>query len=344
MTDESEAEMYQLLACGSNGNYQLGINNDEDQNSLKVTLFDIDGTMSSEVPGKPMKIAGGGNHTMVILDNGEVFSCGSNEFGQCGLPRGESLGVFHKVPGNDWLDISCGWEFSILVKRSGEVYVCGRGLKGELGLGKETLESELTYSTTVDGFKEIKSCMQHTIIQTTNGLVGWGNSRKGQLGETEDKIMWTPKTLRFGVVCKDFSLGREFTAIQTDTNRVKIFGKSSIKNIPESTVARVAAMWSSVHILLETNVLQSFGNNSHDQLFPNNSSVAVEEYAIGSEHGLVTSDNIVYAWGWSEHGNCGTSNASDKVTFDYLNKLYTGSAKVVLIGAGCATSWVVVEK
>ncbi|KAF6072849.1 Regulator of chromosome condensation (RCC1) repeat family protein [Candida albicans] len=294
--------MYQLLACGSNGNYQLGINNDEDQNSLKVTLFDIDGTMSSEVPGKPMKIAGGGNHTMVILDNGEVFSCGSNEFGQCGLPRGESLGVFHKVPGNDWLDISCGWEFSILVKRSGEVYVCGRGLKG------------------------------------------WGNSRKGQLGETEDKIMWTPKTLRFGVVCKDFSLGREFTAIQTDTNRVKIFGKSSIKNIPESTVARVAAMWSSVHILSETNVLQSFGNNSHDQLFPNNSSVAVEEYAIGSEHGLVTSDNIVYAWGWSEHGNCGTSNASDKVTFDYLNKLYTGSAKVVLIGAGCATSWVVVEK
>ena len=151
--------MYQLLACGSNGNYQLGINNDEDQNSLKVTLFDIDGTMSSEVPGKPMKIAGGGNHTMVFLD------------------------------------ISCGWEFSILVKRSGEVYVCGRGLKGELGLGKETPESELIYSTTVDGFKEIKSCMQHTIIQTTNGLVGWGNSRKGQLGETEDKIMWKPYDL-----------------------------------------------------------------------------------------------------------------------------------------------------
>ena len=55
----------------------IRINNDEDQNSLKVALFDIDGTMSSEVPGKPMKIAGGGNHTMVILDNGKVFSCGA---------------------------------------------------------------------------------------------------------------------------------------------------------------------------------------------------------------------------------------------------------------------------
>ena len=171
-----------------------------------------------------------------------------------------------------------------------------------------------------------------------------GQQQKGTVGRNRRQDNVDTKTLRFGVVCKDFSLGREFTAIQTDTNRVKIFGKSSIKNIPESTVARVAAMWSSVHILLETNVLQSFGNNSHEQLFPNNSSVAVEEYAIGSEHGLVTSDNIVYAWGWSEHGNCGTSNASDKVTFDYLNKLYTGSAKVVLIGAGCATSWVVVEK
>lgn len=341
----SGSEMYQLLACGSNGNYQLGINSDEDQDSLKAAFFNIDGKITSDVPGKPVKIAGGGNHTLVILDTGEVFSCGNNEFGQCGLPRAKSLSIFQKIPGDDWLDISCGWEFSILVKQNGQVYACGRGLKGELGLGKERLESELTYSATVDGFKKIESCMQHTIIQTTSSLVGWGNSRKGQLGETEDKIMWTPTTLRFGVGCIDFSLGREFTAIQTGKNSIEIFGKLSIKNIPESIgVARVEAMWSSVHVLLESNVVRSFGNNSHDQLFPDDSSVAVEEYAIGSEHGLVKSGNIVYAWGWSEHGNCGTSNVSDKVTFGYLNKLYAGSAKVVLIGAGCATSWVMVEK
>lgn len=339
--------MLKLLACGSNGNYQLGLNNDEDQNSLLPSLFNVHGELTARIPGRPRKISCGGNHSLLLLDSGEVYASGSNEFGQCGLPKCDNLKVFSKIPGEDWIDISCGWEFSILVKKNNDIHVCGNGLKGELGLGKDTKQSELVYCTTQERFGKIKSCMQHTILETTDGkFVGWGNCRKGQLGETNEKVFWTPTVLKFNINVMDFSLGREFTVIQSGSNEVVMFGKfsSNFENnllLIQSSITKVEAMWSSIHILSNKSI-QSYGNNSHDQLYPTSETIPVEEFSIGSEHGLVRSGNTVYAWGWSEHGNCGKPE-NEKQTFDHLNKLYAGQDKVVLIGTGCATSWVVVE-
>ncbi|EMG48124.1 SPAC10F6.04 RCC1 repeat-containing protein C10F6.04 [Candida maltosa Xu316] len=332
--------MYQLLSCGSNGNYQLGINNDEDQNTLQPSIFNT----QTQIPHKPVKIVCGGNHTLVLLETGEVYSCGDNTYGQCGVPKSiDKLKVFTKVPGDDWVDISCGWEFSILVKRDGQVFVCGNGLKGELGLGKNIKQTELVYSFTVEKFLNVISCMQHTIIQNSDQkLVGWGNCRKGQLGKTTEKVFWEPTTLDFGQPVQKYCLGREFTVIQSDSDTVTIFGKSSITEIPKMPISEFAAMWSSVHVL-SGGTIHSFGNNSHDQLFPT-TNIPIDGFAIGSEHGLIKSGNSVYAWGWSEHGNCGASTTpNSKTTFDYLNKLYTGDEEVVLISGGCATSWVVVR-
>lgn len=339
--------MFNLLACGSNGNYQLGLNDDDDKSILLPSLFNHSGKLTSIIPDRPQKIACGGNHTLVLLDSGEVYACGSNEYGQCGLPKCDNVKTFSKIPGNNWIDISCGWEFSVLVNMNKEIYVCGNGLKGELGLGKAVKQSELKYCTTQDNFKIIKSCMQHTILETTTGeLVGWGNCRKGQLGETNEKVFWVPTVLKFDIKVEDFSLGREFTAIQSGCNDVTVFGKFSVdleNNVLQSRfdISKVETMWSSIHILAN-NSIQSCGNNSHDQLYPTSETINVEEFSIGSEHGLARSGNTVYAWGWSEHGNCGKSE-NEKQTFDYLNKLYSGQDKVVLIGTGCATSWVVVE-
>ncbi|RCK66358.1 Protein ATS1 [Candida viswanathii] len=339
--------MYRLLACGSNGNYQLALGHDDDLSTLQASIFSIDDKPTTTVPGRPTKIACGGNHTLVLVDSGEVYACGSNEFGQCGLPKCDNLKVFTHIPGDDWIDVACGWEFSVLVNRANEIYVCGNGPKGELGLGKEKKQTELAYCTTQDNFKRVKSCMQHTIVETTQGeLIGWGNARKGQLGEASEKILWVPTTLNFDVPVDDFSLGREFTAVQSGLDKVKIYGKFSVtlddNLLPtQAAVSRMETMWSSVH-LLSNKTIESYGNNSHDQLFPTSDTTPVEEFSIGSEHGLVKSGNMVYAWGWSEHGNCGKPE-NEKQTFDYLNTLYTGQDKVVLIGTGCATSWIVVE-
>ena len=56
---------YKLLACGSNGSYQLGTGNDTDQNTLVECVFVLDGVQTSILPIKPSKISCGGNHTLV---------------------------------------------------------------------------------------------------------------------------------------------------------------------------------------------------------------------------------------------------------------------------------------
>ncbi|KAK6463410.1 regulator of chromosome condensation 1/beta-lactamase-inhibitor protein II [Scheffersomyces coipomensis] len=370
---------YTLLACGSNGNYQLGINNDIDQNTLQPCLFELphnNKPTSILTKSKPIKISCGGNHTLILFDNGDIYSCGDNSFGQCGHPLSQSsYPVFTKIgTQSNWKDISCGWEFSMLINRDNQVYVCGRGLKGELGLGNKITQSELCLlglDFDIEEIVDVKSSLDATILRIQNNqLLGWGNCRKGQLGKQlimsnnkPEPIIWNPRKLDFGLEAAtnfQFSLGREFSVFYLGGG-VKIHGKSigleqaSVSN-NLSEVIDIKTMWSSVHQIVRDKLnhlqIESYGNNSHGQLFPEVQSESITDivnYAIGSEHGLIsTPDSIVYSWGWGEHGNCGiqqqTKDAED-VTFDYLNLLYKAGndEKIILLSGGCATSWILIE-
>ncbi|KAG5418397.1 ATS1 [Candida metapsilosis] len=350
--------MYQVLACGSNGNYQLGQADDEDQRALRPCIFQMQGesTTTTTTERKPIKVACGGNHTLILFDNGEVFSCGDNEFGQAGHSEDvSSVPVFTRIPPvqGKIIDISCGWDYSFLLTDRNELYVCGRGLKGELGLGSDI--SQAVRPRLVTKFdtkvKRIRTAVNHTIVQTDdNKLYGWGSCRKGQLGTVKDDFVkrgaiWKPVELDFGVPNIDsFELGREFTIVSSSRG-VHLFGKSNIdiQKVREQvgSIELMETMWSSVH-LKDHCTIKSFGTNTHGQLYNYGSIDDDFEFVVGSEHGLLKSENKVYAWGWGEHGNCGDS--SDSITFDYLNLLYDGSNEVVMIFGGCATSWVVTKK
>ncbi|GME93591.1 unnamed protein product [Ambrosiozyma monospora] len=79
-------QSYAVLSCGSNGNYQLGQNNNEDTNILKPCLFQIPTDdndsqppqIQTIIPYKPVKIVCGGNHTGVLFTNGDLYMCGQN--------------------------------------------------------------------------------------------------------------------------------------------------------------------------------------------------------------------------------------------------------------------------
>lgn len=360
---------YKVLACGSNGSYQLGISNDEDQDTLQAVIFrDENGSKTNYIDSKPIKISSGGNHTFILTNTGILYSAGDNTYGQCARPvNPESTHTleFTIVGGNNkWKDVSCGWEFSILMDDSDEIYVCGIGMKGELGLGSNIKRSELVKTSfeLPSRIVDLKSSINHTIIKLANGdLYGWGNCRKGQLGEQEAvvvnnksktrSIVWEPERLLFGEIdLQAYDLGRDCTVILNRTHQISIYGKGAETYDCDDNVIDLKSMWSSNHYLVEDQnhlqTIKSRGNNSHGQLFPK-TRIDFAKYEIGSEHGLVlTKQNTVYAWGWGEHGNCGIHTASvnensleEKVTFDYLNCLYDGDDRVVLLGAGCATSW-----
>lgn len=347
--------MYQLLCCGSNGSGQLGVGNADDHNTVQKAGFLHDGKdfITSELP---ILIACGGNHTLVLLESNEVFGTGSSESGQLGIEPQSQINRFLKLDGR-WKLVSCGWEFSILVSTEDVLFVSGLGLKGELGLGKtQTRTTKLTPIpfTFPDKITDVKSSMNHTVVRLANGdFYGWGVSRKGQLGLTSEKVLWTPTRLEFGANSSSYtgySVGKDFTVFCGESG-LKFFGAQDKvqRSIQENTCtiksSKVMSMWTSIHIL-DGNRLVSYGNNSHGQLFPTETEFSFKEYAVGSEHGLaLTYSNSVYAWGWGEHGNCGEYSETknrDEVTFDYLNKIYDGDNCIAIAG-GCATSWIVTQ-
>lgn len=356
---------YSVLCCGSNGNYQLGVSDDDDHDMLVIARFRRDdGELVDYIDSKPINIVCGGNHTFILLESGTAYACGENTYGQCAIgAAGDNVVHFHQVPGK-WKFVAAGWEFSVLVDNNGRIYSCGLGQKGELGQGPEASKSESLEEVIADfggaNVVDIKASLNHCIVKLDNGeLFGWGNSRKGQLGTITEvnqrgkllPFLWTPHKLDFGLTSPvvDYGVGRDLTSILT-SNTINIYGKLQDTIHEKEPILSLKSMWSSIHYSHKTEGtlrLKSYGNNSHGQIFPGDS---IKDYQIGSEHGLVLADdNSVYAWGWGEHGNCGihtktvSSKVDDQVTFDYLNPLYC-NGPVVLLGCGCATSWIVVPR
>lgn len=364
---------YKVLCCGSNGNYQLGLLDDEDHDTFRNSKFKIedDSCLSDTVSSKPKKIVCGGNHSFILLEDNTLFACGENKYGQCGgIESVSHLKHFHRIPGN-WIDVAASWEHSTLVNANNELFSCGLGLKGELGLGSSITRTDQLVKINFkfpSPVKKVKSSLNHCIVMLENGdLYGWGNCRKGQLGIINElkpngkpkSVIWSPEKLQFKITkypILDFDVGRDLTFILDSSNAISIFGKINETLTLEIPIFQIKSMWSSIHYASCNNkgtlMLNSYGNNSHGQCFPTTSALNffVKDYEIGSEHGLLlTNTNQVYAWGWGEHGNCGihtkavSSKIDDQVTFDYLNLVYSEEKEVVLLGGGCATSWFVVS-
>lgn len=330
-----------LLACGSNGNFQLGNGTDDDINCPKACTFLINGEITTSIPSPVKRIACGGNHTLVLLESGDVFSAGDNTYGQCGHTQETTkVRVFTQVPGT-WKDVLCGWEFSVLLSVTDQVYVCGLGLKGELGLGKTT-QSTLTLlpSASSRNITRIESSVGLTVCQTSDGFVAWGDLKKGQLGRKE--ILYEPESISLVIEpVRDFKLTKTDLVLQLD-HRLVLFGRMAI-DVPEPTTD-LRVMWSSIHYRDSTGKIISLGNDRHGQSFPHFSPVPNAPFTTGSEHGIIVLDKV-YAWGWGEHGNCGYSSIPehDQIVFRQLNPIYTDlNHPPQYIGGGCATTWITI--
>jgi len=217
---------------------------------------------------------------------------------------------------------------------------------------------------------QLCSSMAHTVAVLSDGTAwGWGAARKGQLGplnatssasspsQSVDGVVSTPRRidgLSFPVTRA--ACGKDFTALfgSRDMGQVVVLGvdKWGVRTkIPAKEELAgwvdVGAGWGNVHVLHADGRVVSWGRNDHGQLAPRDLPRAVK-LAVGSEHALILSEEgEVTAWGWGEHGNCGPEggDAGGKgqggviASLKYIPK----GASISSIGAGCATSWVIID-
>ncbi|XP_073664758.1 secretion-regulating guanine nucleotide exchange factor isoform X6 [Tursiops truncatus] len=181
VTDEGS-----LFVCGLNKDGQLGLGHTED-----VLYF----TPCKSLLGCPVQqVACGWDFTIILTENGQVLSCGSNSFGQLGIPHGPRRCVVPQAiePLREKVvSIAAGLRHALAATASGIVFQWGTGLasSGRRLCPGQTLPLFLTAKepSRVTGLENSQAvCVlagsDHSASLTDAGeLFVWGSNKHGQL-------------------------------------------------------------------------------------------------------------------------------------------------------------------
>jgi alpha-tubulin suppressor-like RCC1 family protein len=126
-----------LWVVGNNNYGQLGFGDTTDRKVFtKVTR---PSTMTSNVKD----IYSETNHTVLLTNDNEIWSCGYNSNGQLGFGDTTDRNIFTKVTKPSTMtsnikELVCGYSHTVLLTNDNEIWSCGYNSNGQLGLGDNT--------------------------------------------------------------------------------------------------------------------------------------------------------------------------------------------------------------
>ena len=197
-----------LWSWGSNACGQLCLGDRKDRSKAQKTSF-----------SNISKISAGVVHSLFQNNKGEIFSCGFNLYGACGLGHFDDLQITPSLIPNappNIVHFVCGCNQSLFLDSEGNVYSVGDNKYGQLGLGRNINQNELNKIPNIPPIKII-SCVYAScyLIDFEGNLWTFGNNRQGQLGHGNCTDINTPKIVN---TLKDIqqisygSSGRHFIA------------------------------------------------------------------------------------------------------------------------------------
>jgi alpha-tubulin suppressor-like RCC1 family protein len=181
----SAASGYSVAALGWNGEGALG---DGTTHSSKTAVV-VEAASGGPLSGVKA-IAAGENHTLALLESGEVLAWGRGMWGQIGDgTSGSGANKLKAVPVEGLPEaakaIAAGSEYSLALLENGHVWAWGHDDKGELGNGEVTT-SPVPKPVEVKGLSgvvAISAGEQTGYALLENGEeVAWGRNRYGELG------------------------------------------------------------------------------------------------------------------------------------------------------------------
>ncbi|CAJ1423081.1 unnamed protein product [Effrenium voratum] len=194
--------------------WKLEADNKEDVTGVQVTgtkdaalvlnhLLELYSTPNSHAPmtrlladKKVIQVACSDNHYLVLTAEGQVQSCGANQFGQLGLGHQNNIAEpwpveIKQETGNRFATyVACGSNHSLVVCEQEVAFAFGRNDTAQCGAGghpllKPALVRLPQNQNSAHDTQVLKvACGNfHSLFLTPAGLFGCGNGQKGQLGK-----------------------------------------------------------------------------------------------------------------------------------------------------------------
>ncbi|XP_047548681.1 secretion-regulating guanine nucleotide exchange factor isoform X7 [Lutra lutra] len=275
-----------LFVCGLNKDGQLGLGHTED-----VLYF----TACRSLLGCPiLQVACGWDFTIILTESGQVLSCGSNCFGQLGVPHGPRRCVvpqsIEQLLREKVVCIAAGLRHALAATASGIVFQWGTGLasSGRRLCPGQTLPPFLTARepSRVTGLENSKvTCVlagsDHSASLTETGKVfTWGRADYGQLG-------------RKLATHEDWKLQSQ--------------DPSCPRSGPQKSMPSPLHCLTGATEFCEMGVVFQFLPRKNLRFLEKRLGLSkvMELISCGSEHNLAVIGGTCYSWGWNEHGMCG---------------------------------------
>ncbi|XP_029997711.1 putative E3 ubiquitin-protein ligase HERC3 isoform X1 [Sphaeramia orbicularis] len=302
--------------------------------------------------GRGLKeVACAGQHSMFLLQDGSVYTCGSNSCGQLGHDKqGNAPELVGALDTQKITMVSCGWAHSMAVNEKGQVFAWGSGEGGQLGLG--TAETSVRIPRLVrrlydHRISQVMCGNQHCIALSRDGqLFTWGQNTSGQLGLGKgepSKLAPQPLKSLAGIPLAQITAGGDHSFALSLSGAVFGWGKNRagqlglndkqdravpchIKFLRSQKVVYISCGEEHTAALTKDGGLFTFGDGSWGQLGHGSSNnellprrvmelmgTEVSQIACGRHHTLafVPSSNMVYAFGCNSHGQLGTGIMRD---------------------------------
>ena len=107
-----------LLGCGCNDHGQLGLGDNTNRNTFTQVT-----TNANDIK----QVYCGGYHTLILKNDGTLWGCGDNSYGQLGLGDTANRNTFTQITTNayDIKSVYCGDYHTLILKNDGTLWGCG---------------------------------------------------------------------------------------------------------------------------------------------------------------------------------------------------------------------------
>ena len=269
-----------LQAFGANSGGQLGDN---------TTTFRPTPTQVFGISSSATGVAGGLNHSAVLLANGTVRTFGNNSYGQLGVNDTTNRSTPVQVFGisSSATAVACGQDHTLVLLANGTVRTFGDNSFNQLGIDVSggTRQTPVQIFSISSSATAVAGGRFHNAVLLADGTVRtFGYNGNGQLGVDDTTDRLTPVQV-FGISSSATAVacGYRHTAVLLANGTVRTFGENSqgqlginvaggtrqtpvqVFGISSSAVAIACGNYHT-SVLLADGTVQTFGQNSTGQL------------------------------------------------------------------------------